>query len=184
MNLVAHMNLFLPFGLNHSTISILRIPTKQTVKWKVRDPGFFCSWLKWPSINGFVSNWVLFTPRNWSCFTKKAGKLFFFLKPTVFSPNINPYHSWVVATHVFFIFTPNPGGNDPIWLTFFRWVGSTTARKHSFGRGMIVCQIQPVKISRLLHLVSWWWDLNSKFGISSFRVGRFAGEPSEIFWGV
>ena len=31
---------------------------------------------------------------------------------------------WVVATQIFFIFTPI-WGNDPIWLIFFRWVETT-----------------------------------------------------------
>jgi len=32
---------------------------------------------------------------------------------------------WVVATQTFCI-SPLPGGNDPICLIFFKWVGSTT----------------------------------------------------------
>ena len=30
-------------------------------------------------------------------------------------------HDWVVATQMFFIFTP-AWGDDPIWLIFFKWV--------------------------------------------------------------
>ena len=31
----------------------------------------------------------------------------------------------VVATQIFFIFTPDPWGNDPFWLIFFKWVETT-----------------------------------------------------------
>ena len=34
-------------------------------------------------------------------------------------------NNYLVATQIFFMFIPT-WGNDPIWLIFFRWVGSTT----------------------------------------------------------
>ena len=34
-------------------------------------------------------------------------------------------NSYLVATQIFFMFIPT-WGNDPIWLIFFRWVGSTS----------------------------------------------------------
>ena len=45
----------------------------------------------------------------------------------------------VVATQIFFIFTPNPWGNDPIWRSYFsNGVGSTTNSKTWWNKSVFV----------------------------------------------
>ena len=51
--------------------------------------------------------------------------------------------NWVVATQIFFIFTPKIGGNDPIWRAYFskglvqpptsKWNDIKTLREHGWG---------------------------------------------------
>ena len=49
--------------------------------------------------------------------------------------------SWMVATQIFLIFTRKIGGNDPIWLIFFRW-----GWNHQLDRIGVFCRF--VNISR------------------------------------
>ena len=94
--------------------------------------------LQWPNLNFVPSMCVLakrtFFPVERSCRVWLAGSDVRSAKFTYFLASKNPERTglqknlswdWLVATQIFFIFTPI-WGRLPFWLIFFRWVGPTT----------------------------------------------------------